>query len=412
MQKPLSVFELNAQIKSILEETFLSVFVEGEISNLTIHSSGHIYFSLKDSQSSIACVLFRGNAQHLKLELKEGLHVEVIGGLSVYPPRGNYQILCKQILSSKIGNLALAYENLKQKLHSQGYFQNKKPLPPFPKKVALITSATGAALQDMLKIANKRWRLTEFIIINTLVQGEGAKLSIAQNIALADSLEGIDCIVLARGGGSQEDLWAFNEEMVADAIYHAKTPIISAIGHESDVLISDFVADCRAPTPSGAMELLLPDQVQWLYALEELREKFSQAFRKILGHKSLLLSSLQDQYKFANHSYKIQLQEKECHQIKQMLQLKIQTILKNKTQESHMLISQFHSFQLFQHFEKTLDSLQHSLALHNPSQKCKNGYAQITKNGKVFNLEEIQEEEIFELTSPKITIKAQRLPKD
>ncbi|WP_027327461.1 exodeoxyribonuclease VII large subunit [Helicobacter pametensis] len=409
MQKPLSVYELNTQIKSILEETFLSVYVQGEISNLTFHSSGHIYFSLKDSQSNIACVLFRGNAQHLKVRLQEGMQIEVIGGLSVYPPKGNYQILCKQILSSKTGQLAQAYEDLKKKLEVQGYFAHKKPLPTFPQKVALLTSSTGAALQDMLKIAQKRWRLTQFVIINTLVQGEQAKYSITQNIALADSM-GFDCIILARGGGSQEDLWAFNEEMVADAIFQAQTPIISAIGHESDVLISDFVADWRAPTPSGAIELLLPDQTQWLYALQEMRETLSHRFEQILSNRSLLLSSLQEQYKLANHTHKLKLQEDACTQIGQMLQLKLHTLLQHKEQELQALKTLFGSSNPIKRFQDELSTLRQLFISYDPAQKLKNGYVQLTKNGKIIQAEEIKEREVFELTSPKITFKAQRLP--
>lgn len=410
MQKPLSVFELNSQIKSILEETFLSVFVEGEISNLTFHSSGHIYFSLKDSQSSIACVLFRGNAQNLNIQLQEGLKVEVIGGLSVYPPRGNYQILCKKILSSKIGNLAIAYEELKNKLAKKGYFTHKKPLPKFPQKVALLTSSSGAALQDMLKIASNRWKLTQFLIIDTLVQGENAKHSIVQNIAYADTL-GVDVIILARGGGSSEDLWAFNEEIVADAIFWAKTPIISAIGHESDVLISDFVADVRAPTPSGAIEILLPDQTQWLYDLDELRENLDSSFLRLITHQNLAIQSLKEQYKLANPAYKLQTQEQEFQQIKNILQLKMENIFEQKSKDYEHLSYIWHTLQPLKNFEDTLKTLQDAFSLSDPKQKCKKGYAQITKCQKIINLEEIKEGEIFELSNAKISFEAQRLPK-
>ncbi len=410
MQKALSVFELNTQIKSILEETFLSVFVEGEISNLTLHSSGHIYFSLKDAQSSISCVLFRGNAQNLKFKLQEGLKVEVIGGLSVYPPRGNYQILCKSILSSKIGNLAIAYEELKKKLENKGYFSKKKPIPKFPKRIALLTSNTGAALQDMLKIAKMRWNLAHFFIINTLVQGENAKYSISQNITYADSL-GFDVIILARGGGSQEDLWAFNEEIVADAIFKAQTPIISAIGHESDVLISDFIADLRAPTPSGAMEILLPDQTQWLYYLDDLKENLNSSFEKILSRKNLILQSFQEQYRLANYAYKLLAQEQECRQIKQMLNLKLKNLLHSKEQILKHTSSVFTSISPLKQFEDSMLILKNAFLHLNPEQKCKNGYAQVTQNQKIINLEEINEGDIFELSNSKTSIKAQRLPK-
>lgn len=410
MKNPLSVSELNAQIKQILEETFISVYVEGEISNLTLHASGHIYFSLKDQQSSISCVMFKSNAQNLHLKLKEGLKIEIIGELSLYLPRGNYQILCKKILSSKIGDLSLAYEQLKKNLQLKGYFNNKKPLPPFPQKVALLTSSTGAAIQDMLKTAHKRWRLTQFFILDTLVQGEGAKDCIARNIAYADRL-GVDVIVLARGGGSIEDLWAFNEEIVADAIFKAQTPIISAIGHESDFLISDLVADHRAPTPTGAMELLLPDQSYWLYCLDEMRENLNQMLQKNFSQKALLIRSLKEQSQILNPSYKLQTQQKECKQITQAIHLRFENLLaykKNALKHSYKNLALIYPLASFIH---TIQSLKQAYELSNPADKHKKGYAQITKNNQIITLSELQDGDVFELTDPQVSIIAQKLPK-
>lgn len=409
MQKPLSVNELNLQIKGILEETFLSVYVEGEISNLVIHTSGHIYFTLKDSQSSIKCVLFRGNAQFLDFKPQNGQKIIVLGGLSVYPPRGDYQILCKKLISSTMGDLFQAYEELKKKLEAKGYFSKNAPLPPFPKTIALLTSSTGAALQDMLRVASKRWRLTKFKVINTLVQGESAKENIAQNIAYADSL-GVDLIVLARGGGSKEDLWAFNEEIVANAIYQAKTPIISAIGHESDVLISDFVADLRAPTPSASMEMVLPDQIEWLYRLQDLREALSQKILYHLRNKSQLLGFLSEKYQLASFEGKITAQSKQLEDLKKMFHLKFSSILQNK-QSSLTLPLMLKDFNPLTHFEKLLDNLQEIYKLQNPQSKCQSGYAQITQKGEIKQLEELSEGEVFELSNPKTTLLAQVLPK-
>lgn len=410
MQKPLSVNDLNLQIKGILEQTFLSVYVEGEISNLVIHTSGHIYFTLKDSLSSIKCVLFRGNAQYLDFKPQNGQKIIVIGGLSVYPPRGDYQILCKKLISSTMGDLYQAYEELKRKLEAKGYFQKNSPLPAFPKRIALITSSTGAALQDMLRVASKRWKLTKFLVINTLVQGESAKEDIAKNIAYADTL-GVDLIILARGGGSKEDLWAFNEEIVANAIFEAKTPIISAIGHESDVLISDFVADLRAPTPSASIENALPDQVEWLYKLQDLRDLLSQKFLYHLRGKKQLLEFLGEKYKLANYENKISTQKKQIEDLKQMFHIKFSLILQNKS-SALTLPKMLKEFNPLLHFQKSLENLKAMYMLQDPQSKCQSGYAQITQNGEIKQLQDLSEGEVFELSNPQTSRLATLLPKN
>lgn len=409
MQRLLSVNELNLQIKALLEETFLSVYVEGEISNLVIHTSGHIYFTLKDSQSSIKCVLFRGNAQFLDFKPQNGQKIIVIGGLSVYPPRGDYQILCKKLISSSMGDLFQAYEELKKRLEAKGYFQKHSPLPSFPKTIALITSSTGAALQDMLRVASKRWRLSKLKVINTLVQGENAKTHIAQNIAYADSL-GVDLIILARGGGSKEDLWAFNEEIVAEAIYKAKTPIISAIGHESDVLISDFVADVRAPTPSASMEMALPDQTEWLYKLQDLQEALSHKFSYHLKAKTQLLGFLSEKYQLASYEGKLTHQQKALQDLRKMLDARFSLILQNK-QTSLSLPSILKEYNPLARFITSLEHLKTIYALQNPQSKCQSGYAQITQKGEIKQLQDLKEGEVFELSNPQTSRLATLLPK-
>lgn len=288
----LSVSELNLQIKSLLEATFLQVSVCGEVSNCTYHSSGHIYFSIKDKDSALKCVMFRGNARNLKFKIEDGMDLTLSGGITLYTPRGEYQLNCLSAIPSGIGELTLAFEQLKKDYEAKGYFNNKKPIPRFPYKIALITSKSGAVLQDMLRIAKRRWNLIEFTLMDTLVQGEGAKENIARNIQYADSL-GFDCIVIARGGGSLEDLWAFNEPLVIEAIYQAKTPIISAIGHEPDFVLSDFVADLRAPTPSAAMEMLLPDKLEWLMNLDLLQKNLDNKIQMILYQKHKKLEHLE-----------------------------------------------------------------------------------------------------------------------
>lgn len=289
---------LNSQIKALLESTFLQVSVGGEVSNLTIHSNGFIYFSLKDSDSQVRCVIFKGNVKHLKFQMQNGLNVVVRGSVSAYLPRGEYQINCLEVLPDGIGELSLAYQQLKSTLQARGYFDNKKPLPVFPKRVVVLTSLTGAVINDIKKVANKRWNLSKFFVLDTLVQGERAKESIATNIAYVDSFfgtpQGFDVIIVGRGGGSMEDLWAFNEEIVAQAIYDARTPIISAVGHESDTVISDFVADVRAPTPSAAIEILLPDRFEWLQRLDDISENLAHSFSQVLLNKGENLAHLQE----------------------------------------------------------------------------------------------------------------------
>lgn len=276
-KKVLSVSELNSQLQAFLQEHFRGVCVEGEVCNYIKHPSGHHYFSLKDRKSIIKCVLFKSNASKLKITLENDLKVQVSGDVLIYGPRGEYQIVCSSI--TQCGVSFSEFTKIKEKLQKEGLFdeKHKKPLPEFPRRIALITSKSGAALQDMLFVANKRWNLVELTVFNTLVQGVNAKNEIIENIKLADNGK-FDIIILARGGGSFEDLWAFNEEVVARAIFEAKTPIVSAIGHESDFLISDFVADKRAPTPSAAMEIILPDKDEWRIKLDELRNTLDSGY--------------------------------------------------------------------------------------------------------------------------------------
>ncbi len=289
----LSVGQLNEQIKSMLESHFMEVWVEGEVSRPTYHTSGHLYFSLKDKEGVIKCVMFRSNLAKIPFRIEEGQKLIVSGRIGVYKPRGEYQLYAVDMIPSGEGSLQLAFNQLKERLRKKGYFESihKKQLPPIIGSLALVTSQTGAALQDMLRIINKRWPLLRVFVIDTLVQGKDAAPMIAEAIRYADTL-GVDAIVVGRGGGSLEDLWAFNEEVVADAIFEASTPIVSAVGHEIDTLISDYVADLRAPTPSAAMELILPDRQDMLLAIDEMIERMRRSVESILGSKSQQLDHL------------------------------------------------------------------------------------------------------------------------
>ncbi|HCY77016.1 MAG TPA: exodeoxyribonuclease VII large subunit [Ignavibacteriales bacterium] len=256
-----SVSEITKSIKFILESTFEKISIEGEISNFKAHVSGHWYFNLKDEGAVINCTMWKGVNNYVFFTPADGMKIIVTGRITVYPPRGSYQLDVRSMKPAGVGELQAAFERLKQKLSEEGLFDEKykKELPSFPKKIGLITASDGAAVKDMISVAERRFPLVELLVVPTKVQGAGAAENIAENIHKLNLLNDIDVIILARGGGSIEDLWAFNEEIVARAIFKSKIPVISGVGHEVDFTIADFVADFRAPTPSVAMELATPD---------------------------------------------------------------------------------------------------------------------------------------------------------
>jgi len=410
----LNVSSLNEQIKTLLETSFSHVFVEGEISRITFHNSGHIYFTLKDATSTISAVMFKGNAQKLKFQLKEGLKVIVDGAITLYKPRGEYQINCFNMEPAGRGALALAYEQLKQKLASHGYFEAsiKKELPKFPSRIALITSATGAALQDMLRVANSRYRLLEIDIYDVLVQGESAAMAIANAIRVSDK-NGYDIIVIGRGGGSIEDLWAFNEEIVADAVFRAKTPIVSAVGHEIDWVISDFVADMRAPTPSAAMQMILPDTNELYQSLDSLASQFSQILSGKIFNKQQELTHLLKSY--SQHSIEKKLTQK-SQEVSQLKEIFLQTVsfkLQNFAKEHEHIKMRFpHAIDsIMNHKLNQLLNFQKMLESNNPKFKSKSGFAQISKDAKVIDLSSLSVDDIFDIQSAEISIKAKVLQK-
>ncbi len=414
MSSTQSVSSLNNQIKSILETTFLSVIVEGEVSRPTYHSSGHLYFTLKDADSSISCVMFKGNTRSLKFALEEGMAVILHGSISVFAPRGSYQINCTSLEPAGGGALAKAYEQLKAKLSAKGYFEaeRKKMLPKFVSHIALVTSGTGAALQDMLRVAQKRWPLVKITLLDTLVQGESAKVAIANNIALADALH-VDVIVVGRGGGSAEDLWAFNEEIVADAIFTCKTPVVSAVGHEIDFVISDFVADLRAPTPSAAMEMILPDQNEMLQRIDGMMDQMDGIFKRLIRSKEESLSHLKHLFAKRSIDEKLSLWKSEISILQQQYTEKIAMLLREKSRKIVLMQEQM-SFQTKQNIaqkEQILASYRIALHAKEPSQELKACYAQIVKSGKKISLEKIEKDELFELQTPHLILTAKAVEK-
>ena len=264
--KILTVSELTRMIKGSLEESFPHVWLQGEISNFKRHTSGHLYFTLKDEAAQISGVMWRSRAENLLFSPEDGMEVQARGAITVYPPRGNYQIDVVRMLPVGIGELQLAFEQLKRKLEAEGLFDpaKKKPIPEFPHAIGVITSPTGAALQDIRSVLERRQPSVEVVVLPVRVQGPGAAEEIAVAIREMNQYGDIDVLIIGRGGGSLEDLWAFNEEVVARAIYQSSIPVISAVGHEIDFSISDFVADLRAPTPSAAAEMAVRDRAEIL----------------------------------------------------------------------------------------------------------------------------------------------------
>ena len=403
----ITVSELNEKIKAILEATFMHVMVEGEVGSVTYHSSGHLYFNIKDDKSSIKCVMWRSNVKKLKFKIEAGEHIVVDASVGVYTPRGEYQLIAVNIEPYGKGALAVAFEQLKKKLEAKGYFDEsiKKPIPKFPKKIAIVTALNAAALQDILKVAKKRWELCEFVIVDTLVQGDMAAPQIAKAIKYADSLDA-DVILVTRGGGSQEDLWAFNEEVVADAIFNAKTPVVSAVGHEVDFLISDFVADLRCPTPSAAIETILPDKNEYLYTLGELEDRLNKQIAQKFFQKEQELNHIRQRLLSLSPKERLEFYLREFATVKKSLN----DIIKQKLHLFGNAIEPLkRSFDnninlIIRKKEANLQLLQKQLELNNPKNRIKDGFAEVTKDGKRINICQVAKADKLKLTNENCSI--------
>lgn len=302
--KAYSVSQINQYLKDLIDcdQMLASVFIRGEISNYKKYPSGHHYFSLKDEGGILRCVMFRREAESLRFMPQNGMKVIAFGRVAVFPRDGQYQLYCSKLTADGVGDLHLAFEQLKEKLFKAGLFaaEHKKPIPTYPERIALITSSAGAAVQDMLRILGARWPLAQIQIVPVRVQGEEAAAEIAHAIHWVNSAKCSDLIITGRGGGSMEDLWAFNEEIVARAIYDSQIPVISAVGHEPDVTISDFVADLRAATPSNAAELAVPDQNDMYAHLNQLEIRMSTAIQRMFTEKRARLARLASSRVLAN----------------------------------------------------------------------------------------------------------------
>ena len=322
--QPVSVTQLTQYIKLLLDkdEILSQVCVRGELSNYKAHSSGHQYFTLKDEGAVISCVMFRSDAMKMRFRLESGMKVILYGRVSLFPKSGQYQIYVTAMQPDGVGALAVAFEQLKRRLYEEGLFDpaHKQPLPSYPHRVALITSPTGAAVRDMTRILGRRWPMAEVLVCPVRVQGEGAAEEIAQMLDYVDKHQLADVIITGRGGGSLEDLWAFNEEIVARAIYRCTIPVISAVGHEPDVTISDYVADVRAATPSNAAEIAVQDEAAIRSSLRQLQLRLEQAEGRKLTQLRQRLDALAQKPVMKRPEAYLQQQELQLEMLRQRLE--------------------------------------------------------------------------------------------
>ncbi len=342
----LTVSQLNRTTSQLLAEHFLSVLVEGEISNLSTPSSGHLYFSLKDANAQVRCAMFKTQQRRLGFKPENGKQVVIKAQVSLYEPRGDFQLIVEHLEEAGDGALRRAFETLKRKLSEEGLFDSahKKTIPALPHTIGIITSPTGAAIRDILTVLKRRFSAIPIIIYPVAVQGANAKYEISKAITLANEHQECDVIILGRGGGSLEDLWAFNEERVARAIFASSIPIISAVGHETDITIADFVADYRAATPSAAAELASPDQQEWLTRFAQLEAHFHQQLQRKLAQRQQALAWLTKRLQQQHPGQKLHRNSQRLDELEIRLKQAMLTRIRN-----HISLIETKSAKLWQH---------------------------------------------------------------
>lgn len=344
MEKPpvISVSQLSNLLKSVVELAFPCVYVSGEISNCTQAASGHYYLTLKDESAQIRAVMWRGTAQRLKFRVEDGLQAIAVGPIELYEARGTYQLIIEQLIPQGLGPLELAFRQLHDKLAAEGLFDpaRKRRLPRFPRRIALVTSPTGAAVRDMLQVITRRWKQSHIVIVPVLVQGEGAAAQIAAALRRVHLIPEVDVVITGRGGGSLEDLWAFNEEVVARAIHDCPLPVISAVGHEIDVSISDLVADRRALTPSEAGELVVPLHEEIRSDLDNLRLRLTQALQTKASRARLQLESLANRRAFSHPTERLHAQEQRLDELTERAVRALKNRVHGARQQANSLASQ------------------------------------------------------------------------
>ena len=333
MKNVYSIRQVNLYIGNMFRQDFMlnRIYVKGEVSNCKYHTSGHIYFSLKDDSGSLACVMFAGNRSGLKFQMQNGQSVIVLGSISVYERDGKYQLYAREIIQDGMGLLYEKFQALKQELEEMGMFapEYKQPIPAFSRRVGIVTAPTGAAIRDIMNISYRRNPYVQLILYPALVQGEEAADSIVRGIELLDQSH-VDVIIVGRGGGSMEDLWAFNEEKVARAIFHCETPVISAVGHETDFTIADYVADLRAPTPSAAAELAVADMAAIQGQLRDMQQRLQNRMSERLSDRKKELEHLQEKLKYVSPQHQIQEKYQRLTDIEEELQMLMQQTMKER----------------------------------------------------------------------------------
>lgn len=333
MKNVYSIRQVNLYISNMFRQDFMlnRIYVKGEVSNCKYHTSGHIYFSLKDDSGSLACVMFAGNRSGLKFQMQNGQSVIVLGSISVYERDGKYQLYAREIIQDGMGLLYEKFQALKQELEEMGMFapEYKQPIPAFSRRVGIVTAPTGAAIRDIMNISYRRNPYVQLILYPALVQGEEATDSIVRGIELLDQSH-VDVIIVGRGGGSMEDLWAFNEEKVARAIFQCETPVISAVGHETDFTIADYVADLRAPTPSAAAELAVADMAAIQGQLRDMQQRLQNRMSERLSDRKKELEHLQEKLKYVSPQHQIQEKYQRLTDIEEELQMLMQQTMKER----------------------------------------------------------------------------------
>lgn len=382
----LKVSEINNYIKMILDgDPFLGkVFISGEISNFKNHTRGHLYFSLKDEDSRINAVMFASSAKNLTFEPEDGMNVLIEGRISAYPASGSYQVYVDKMEMDGIGKLFIEYEKLKKQLEKEGLFsvEHKKKIPKYPNKIGVITASTGAAVRDIISTIKRRYPICEVILFPSLVQGDGAKDNIVKQIKVADTFD-LDTLIVGRGGGSIEDLWAFNEECVARAIYECNTPVISAVGHEIDFTIADFVADLRAPTPTGAAEMAVPTIMDVNSLIENYTIRLNKFIKNLVNEKFICLERYKRSYILKNPMSIYEIKEQKLDNLIDNAKNNIQNILYSKEKYAREILASNilqNPMSLIEKKENKLSLMINSLKLLNPLGILEKGYS-IVKSG-------------------------------
>ena len=413
MRNVYTVKQVNAYVKNMFAQDFMlnRIYVKGEVSNLKYHTSGHIYFSLKDESGTIACVMFAGQRSGLSFRMHEGQQVIVLGSVTIYERDGKYQLYAREIVLDGAGLLYERFQQLKSELEEMGMFASeyKQPIPKYVKRVGIVTAPTGAAVRDIINIATRRNPYVQLILYPAKVQGDGAAESIVRGIKVLEA-QNIDVMIVGRGGGSMEDLWAFNEEIVARAIYECNTPIISAVGHEIDFTIADFVADLRAPTPTGAAEMCVPTIMDTNILINNLVIRATKTIKNMVNQKFVMLERFKRSYILKNPYSMYEIKEQKLDILIDNLKNNMENIITKKTHLYENITSSYiltNPMILIDNKSNKLDILIKSLSLLNPMSILDKGYSIVKHDDKVIKqIKDVKKGDNIDITLAKGIISA------